>query len=64
LRRRYAEQNSAPVECDAEAIERLGLKVLQADLAQKGIKVRHNPAAIARVAVDLAAAGRKRLLSK
>jgi uncharacterized cofD-like protein len=64
LRRRYAEQNAAPVECDAETIERMGLKVLLADLAQTGIKVRHNPAAIARVAVDLATAGRKRLLPK
>jgi len=64
LRRSYAEQNSAPVECDAEAIERMGLRVLQADLVQKGIKVRHNPAATARVAIDLAVEGRKRLLSK
>jgi len=63
LRRRYAEQNAAPVECDGGAIERMGLKVLLADLAQTGIKVRHNPAAIARVAVDLATAGRKRLSS-
>ncbi len=64
LRRSYAEQNSAPVECDAEAIEWMGLRVLQADLVQKGIKVRHNPAATARVAIDLAVEGRKRLLSK
>lgn len=63
LRRRYAAQNSAPVECDAEAIERMGLRVLQANLIQKGIKVRHNPAAIARVALDLATEGRKRMKS-
>jgi uncharacterized cofD-like protein len=61
LRRAYAEQNSAPIECDTEAIERMGLKVIQADLVLKGIKVRHNPAAIARVAVDLAVLGRKRI---
>jgi len=54
LRRRYAEQNSAPVECDTAAIEQMGIEVLAADLVLKGVKVRHNPAAIARVAVDLA----------
>ena len=54
LRLRYAEQNSAPVECDAAAIEKMGIEVLAADLVLKGVKVRHNPAAIARVAVDLA----------
>jgi uncharacterized cofD-like protein len=54
LRSRYAEQNSAPVECDTAAIEQMGIEVLQSDLVMKGVKVRHNPAAIARVAVDLA----------
>ncbi len=54
LRRRYAEQDSAPVECDTAAIEKMGIEVLQSDLVLKGVKVRHNPAAIARVAVDLA----------
>src|ERR1700733_11415656 len=43
LRRRYAEQNSAPVKCDVETIKQMGLKVLEADLVQKGAKVRHNP---------------------
>jgi uncharacterized cofD-like protein len=60
LRRRYAEQNSAPVECDTAVVERMGIEVLAADLVQKGLKVRHNPAAIARVAVDLAVRGRNR----
>jgi uncharacterized cofD-like protein len=54
LRRRYADQNSAPVECDTAVIERMGLEVLATDLVLKGVKVRHNPAAIARIAVDLA----------
>lgn len=54
LRRRYAEQDSAPIECDTAAIEKMGIEVLQSDLVMKGVKVRHNPAAIARVAVDLA----------
>jgi uncharacterized cofD-like protein len=60
VRRRYAEQGSAPIECDKQAIERLGLMAIEADLVQRGYKVRHNPAAVARVAVDLALEGRKR----
>jgi uncharacterized cofD-like protein len=55
LRRRYAEQDSAPVECDTAAIEKMGIEVLVSDLVRKGVMVRHNPAVIARVAVDLAA---------
>jgi uncharacterized cofD-like protein len=62
LRRVYAQQNSAPVEGDKEAIEAMGLAVREADLVLKGVKVRHNPAAIARVAVELALEGRERKL--
>jgi uncharacterized cofD-like protein len=60
LRRRYAEQNSAPIENDIRALEGMGLEVIGADLVQKGRKVRHDPAAIARVAVELAVEARKR----
>jgi len=59
VRRRYAEQNSAPIENDIEGLERMGLKVIGADLLQKGRKVRHNPGATARVAVDLAMKARE-----
>ena len=59
-RRRYAAENSAPIVCSAEAIRSMGLDVIEEDLVQKGLKVRHNPAAIARVAVDLAAKARNR----
>jgi len=62
VRRRYAE-TGVPVECDRNVIEQMGLAVIEADLVQKGVKVRHNPAAIARVAIDLAVEGRKRRLS-
>jgi|ERR1039458_8289784 uncharacterized cofD-like protein len=65
VRRRYAEQNSAPIEYhdnDVAALEQMGLNVIGADLLQKGRKVRHNPEAIARVAVDLAIRARKRKL--
>ena len=54
MRRSYAEQNSVPIEIDMEALEEMGLEVIGADLLQKGRKVRHNPAAIASVAVELA----------
>jgi len=60
LRRRYAEQNATPIENDIAVLEQMGLDVIGADLLQKGRKVRHNPDAIARVAVELAAAARKR----
>jgi uncharacterized cofD-like protein len=60
LRRRYAEQNSAPIENDIHVLEAMGLQIIGADLVQKGRKVRHNPAAIARVAVELAMEARKR----
>jgi uncharacterized cofD-like protein len=60
LRVRYAAENSTPVGNDFEAIEELGLKVLRADLLQRGPKVRHNPAALADVAVKLAIEGRIR----
>ena len=65
LRRSYALQDAAPIENDFDAIARLGLEVIEADLLMKGSPVRHNPAAIARVAVDLAIQGqRMRRLAK
>jgi uncharacterized cofD-like protein len=60
VRRTYAEQNSVPIEIDVAALEEMGLEVIGAELLQKGRKVRHNPAAIAKVAVELAAEARKR----
>jgi uncharacterized cofD-like protein len=60
VRDRYAEQNSAPIVNDIETLENMGLDVIGADLLQKGRKVRHNPAAIACVAVDLALKARNR----
>jgi uncharacterized cofD-like protein len=62
VRRRYAEQNSAPIENDIEGLERMGIHVIGADLLQKGPMVRHNPNAIARVAVGLAVQARERKL--
>lgn len=60
VRRRYAEENALPIENDVPELERLGVEVIGADLLQKGAKVRHNPAAIARVAMELAIEARRR----
>lgn len=63
-RRRYAEQNAAPVECNIPELENMGVEVLTADLLQKGPKVRHNPDAVARVAVELALKGREKRMAQ
>jgi 2-phospho-L-lactate transferase/gluconeogenesis factor (CofD/UPF0052 family) len=63
MRLRYAEQNAAPVENDMETLKELELEVLEADLLQRGARVRHNPAAIGLVTFDLAKLGRLRRLS-
>jgi len=60
LRRRYAAMSAAPVENDIAVLRDLGLDVIEADLLQKGPRVRHNPAAIGAVALDLATRGRSR----
>jgi uncharacterized cofD-like protein len=69
IRRRYAEQNAAPVENDIESMQAAGLEVIEADLLMKGAlmkdgKVRHNPTAVGAVAFDLAVRGRQRRLIK
>jgi hypothetical protein len=68
VRRTYATQNSTPIENDCETLRSLGVDVIEADLLMKEFlknrqKVRHNPAAIARVAVDLAMRGRMRRMA-
>ncbi len=61
-RRRYARQRALPVENDLDRLAELGLKVLERDLLERSGKVRHDPAALARVAVELAREGRRRRL--
>lgn len=61
--RRYAAENAAPIVNDVAALEDMNLDVIGADLRQKGQKVRHNPDAIARIAVDLALLARERRLT-
>jgi 2-phospho-L-lactate transferase/gluconeogenesis factor (CofD/UPF0052 family) len=63
MRRRYAQQNAAPVENDMGALRDMGLEVIEADLLMKGAKVWHNPAAVGAVAFELAKRGRERRLA-
>jgi uncharacterized cofD-like protein len=60
LRRRYAAQQAMPVQNDLDRLEEMGLAVVGARLLQKSEKVRHSPAAMANLAVELAAEGRVR----
>jgi uncharacterized cofD-like protein len=54
LKRRYATQNAAPVENDVDRIRAMGIRVIEADLLNEGVKVRHDPHASALVALQLA----------
>ncbi len=60
MRRKYARHRARPVEVDRDRLEALGLKVITADLLEETDKIRHDPKALARVVLDLAAEGRKR----
>jgi uncharacterized cofD-like protein len=59
-RKRYAREESLPVENDVDALIKLGLKVMAGNLAEHSDKVRHDPAATAGVLVRLAQEGRRR----
>lgn len=54
MKKRYARQAASPVDNDLEALSKMGLKVIAADLAQLTGVVRHDPAATAAVVVKLA----------
>lgn len=62
LKRRYARAKVRPVENDFDALAALGVKVVTADLvsdfAMSSRKVRHDPAALAEVVIDLASRSR------
>jgi uncharacterized cofD-like protein len=60
MRRRYALENVSPVENDVETILDMGIEIVPAKLLRKGTKVRHDPAAAAEVALELAHKGRLR----
>jgi uncharacterized cofD-like protein len=60
LKKRYAREAALPVENDLDALMKMGLKVVAANLASHTDKVRHDPAATAAVVVKLAQEGRRR----
>lgn len=67
LKRKYARAHVRPVESDAEKLNEMGLKVVTADLigdAEPMDKVRHNPATIAEVIIDLASRSRAHQVRK
>jgi len=59
-KKRYARQEAKPVENDIQTILDLGVKVLAGNLAQRGDKIRHDPATTAAVVLKLAQEGRRR----
>jgi uncharacterized cofD-like protein len=66
LTRKYARERVKPVENDIEELEKLGLKIVTADLlSDTGLsKVRHNPEILAEVAIDLASRSRAHQVKK
>lgn len=68
LKRKYARVHVKPVENDLEMLSTMGIKVVTADLVSDempaGRKVRHNPAALAEVAIDLASRSRAHQVRK
>jgi len=60
LRRRYARQKARPVENDLDRLSRMGLSVIARDLLQESDRVRHDPAAMAAVVLELARQSRQR----
>ena len=61
--RRRPREHSAPVENDFEQMSAMGVHVVCGDLVQQSNVVRHNPDAIAAIAMELAIEGRKRRLA-
>jgi len=52
-RRRYAAEKVYPVKVDLPRLEAMGVEVIGRNLLARNEKVRHDPAAVARVAVEL-----------
>jgi 2-phospho-L-lactate transferase/gluconeogenesis factor (CofD/UPF0052 family) len=64
MKRRYAREAAMPVENDIDTIFRMGLKVAAGNLASRGDKVRHDPAATAAIVLRLAQEGRRRRVNR
>ncbi|MEX2261357.1 MAG: gluconeogenesis factor YvcK family protein [Bryobacteraceae bacterium] len=60
LARRYASAEARPVENDLDGLAEMGLHVVARDLLLESARVRHDPEAIAAVAIELAIEGRLR----
>lgn len=60
LRKRYARELAQPVENDMENICAMGVQVVTADLIAGADMARHDPQAVAQIAVRLAREGRRR----
>jgi len=63
-RRRYATKSAMPVENDVDEIRAMGIEAVCVPLVEAGKKVRHSPAAAARVALQLAKRGRRARLNR
>ena len=63
LRRRYARQRAMPVENDLDRLREMGPAVVAADLLEESERIRHDPGALARVALNLALRGRRARMS-
>ena len=59
-RRRYARKHALPVALDLDKLPAMGLSMVTGDFLDETDKVRHAPAALAKVALELAAEGRER----
>ena len=64
LLKRYARQNAMPVPNDLERLCGMGVKLVGRELIEEGAKARHDPAAAATVALELAAKGRRARLGR
>jgi 2-phospho-L-lactate transferase/gluconeogenesis factor (CofD/UPF0052 family) len=60
LRKKYARQQVDSVEVDFEQLSEMGLEVVAGDLLLESSTVRHDPKAVASVALQLAREGRLR----
>ncbi len=62
VRRKYEREKVQPVENDLDSLAKLGMKIVTADLVSQSAveqdRIRHDPAALARVVIDLASRSR------
>ncbi len=59
MRRRYAEQMAFPVENDTANLRAMGLEIIEADLLEKAVKVRHKRKALGLLTYRLALLGHR-----